>query len=309
MKRVLALFLCAVLLAGCTPREQAAQHYLFCMDTVMDLNVWGDQGEEAISAMTALLQELEDDWAAGDETSVIAALNRGENRLDAVQQALLDRVLALRDRTNGAFDPQLYAVTTVWGFPTDEFRVPSEAELETALDAKLWDLGAAVKGYAGQCLAELLESYDVDRALLNLGGNVQTYGSKPDGSDWLVGIQDPEFAADYLGLLSVSGTMSIVTSGDYQRNFEQDGVTYHHILDPKTGYPAESGLSSVTVICRDGLTADALSTALFVMGLEAATEFWRSSDDFEAVFVTDEGKIYATAGAKLSDCVFEVIDR
>lgn len=309
MKRLAALFLVVLMLAGCTPKDAPAQEYIFCMDTVMALDVWGKESAEAAAQMRQLLYDLEKTWSASDESSLISAKNRGENIADAEALALLEAVRVLSERTGGAFDPALYAVTQVWGFPTDEFRIPSDGELAEAKRQQLWDLGAAVKGYAGDRLVALLESHDVERAMLNLGGNVQTYGEKPDGTPWKIAIQNPDLAEDHLGIVAVTGTMAVVTSGDYQRYFELDGVRYHHILDPETGRPADSGLRSVTVICRSGLTADVLSTALFVMGLEDAVKFWRASDDFEAVFVTAEGKIYATEGANLSDCVFEVIKR
>ena len=309
MKRFLALFLVVLLLAGCTPQERKTQDYVFCMDTVMDLTLWGDGGEEAARRLRTELFELEKTWSATREDSLVAALNRGEDTGTAEQKAVLAAALALKERTAGAFDPQLHGIIAAWGFPTDEFRVPTAEEIARGRELAHWDLGAAMKGYAGDRLVQLLKEYDVDRALLNLGGNIQTYGEKADGSPWVIAVQNPDLAADHLGLLSVTGTMAVVTSGDYQRYFEQDGVRYHHILDPETGYPADSGLASVTVICSCGITADALSTALFVMGLEAGTEFWRQSEDFEAVFVTKDGKIYATEGAVLSDCTFEVIER
>lgn len=308
MKRMICIFaICMVLclLAGC---EQKSQETIYAMDTVMDLQVWGPEKESALAAVKALIKEQENTWSNLKEDSAISKLNTGEDTLSPAELTFLDRVLVLSLRTGGAFDPKLHGLITLWGFQTGKHHVPTDEEIETARELQQWNLGAAVKGYTGQQAVELLQEMNVDRALLNLGGNVQTYGEKPDGKPWQIGIQNPD-GGDPIGVVSVTGTTSVVTSGDYQRYFEEDGIRYHHILDPKTGKPADSGLRSVTVICRDGLTADALSTALFVMGLGNAAEFWRVSDDFEAVFITTEGKIYATEGAVLSGCDYEEIKR
>ena len=312
MKRMIALILCIFLLCGCTGNEIHTENFttIFAMDTVMTMEIWGEDAQLAATSIAARIAELEKDWSATDPDSVLSRMNREENAdLTAEAEALLVRIEALSQRTGGAFDPKLRAVSELWGFYNDEHRVPAREAILDALGEQQWDLGAAMKGYAGQECAALLSELKIDRAMLNLGCNIQTYGEKPDGSPWRIAIQNPDLTEDYLGIVEVTGTVAVVTSGDYQRYFEQDGVRYHHILDPETGYPADSGLRSVTVICSDGLTADALSTALFVMGLEEAVEFWRQSDDFEAVFVTAEGMIYATEGAKLTDCVFEVIKR
>lgn len=311
MKRILTmLLLLSVLLCGCGKKEVPAHMTTFCMNTVMDLKVWGKDADTAVGRINAKLMELESLWSATDDNSVLSAINRGEEvQLDPVQAELLSRVTGMFLRTHRTFDPHMRSLSDVWGFYNEQHRVPSQEEIETAMAQNQMDLGGALKGYAGQVCADLLKELDIDRAMLNLGGNVQTYGEKPNREPWQVAIQNPNFADDYLGIISVTGTASVITSGDYQRFFEVDGVKYHHILDPETGYPADSGLSSVTIVCRDGLTADCLSTALFVMGLEEAAEFWRSSDDFEAVFVTTEGCIYATEGANLSGCQYEVITR
>lgn len=308
MKKLLPLFLIFALLLGCEQSEPCAQKTVFCMDTVMTLQIWGPDREAAMADIVAMLTGLEQTWSATDEASFVSALNRGEVTPDKTQQALLDQALSLCARTGGAFDPKLRSVVGLWGFYDDQHRVPSSDEIRAAMEVPQWDLGAIVKGYAGALAVEILDSYEVDRAILNLGGNVQTYGQKADGTAWNVGIQNPD-GGDNLGILAVSGTMAVVTSGDYQRYFELDGNRYHHILDPETGCPANSGLCSVTVICADGTVADGLSTALFVMGLAEGMEFWRQSGDFEAVFVLSGGEIYATEGASLSGCAYEVIHR
>ena len=147
-------------------------------------------------------------------------------------------------------------------------------------------------------------------AIVSLGGNVAAIGKKPGGGDWIVGLQDPQDPGSYFGTVAVAGAC-VVTSGGYQRYFEQDGVRYHHILDPKTGRPAASGLQSVSVVSQDDTLADALSTALFVMGLDAGAELYRAEGlAFEAVFMTDDGSVWITpglAGQYQSDRPYQVL--
>lgn len=298
MRRVfiICIALCC-LLAGCKHDSPYAQRTVFAMNTVMNLQIYGADCETAATELTSLINRLEADWSVTRNDSYI---------YKGINDPLLEQVMTMKERTGGLYDPQLQALCRAWGFYEQAYRVPSQAQIDTAMTQKDWDLGGALKGYCGDKAVQLLDRMDVDHAILDLGGNIQTYGSKPDGTPWQIGIQNPE-GGDPLGVISVQGTMAVVTSGDYQRCFTIDGKQYHHILDPRTGYPADSGLRSVTVISRSGLTADCLSTALFVMGLEDSTAFWRQSQDFEAVFVTTQGKIYATEGVSLSGCAYEVI--
>ena len=165
----------------------------------------------------------------------------------------------------------------------------------TLSDGASIDLGGIAKGYTSSRVIQIMKDCGIEHAIINLGGNVQVLGTKTDGSDWRVAIQNPDSESSYLGVLSTADK-AVITSGGYERYFEQDGQVYHHIIDPQTGYPSESDLTSVTIVCSDGTTADALSTALFVMGLDGAKELYRSGAiDFDMILF-DGSRVYVSEG-------------
>lgn len=275
------------------------------MDTEMELTIYGN--ETILEKAENLISELEGKFSTTTAESDIYHLNHnGGGAVSSDTYTLLQTALMLCERTNGALDISVYPVVQAWGFTTGENRVPSESELTELLslvdykaihlednknvtlapDMQI-DLGSVAKGYTGNRLAELLSENGVNSAVLNLGGNVHALGIKPDGSAWRIGVADPA-DNDYAAVVEVVDK-AVVTSGGYERFFEQDGIRYHHIIDPSTGYPADNNLLSVTVIGDDGLVCDALSTALFVMGMDRAEDFWKESDDFEAIFITSDG--------------------
>ena len=170
----------------------------------------------------------------------------------------------------------------------------------TLEDGCTLELGAVGKGIGCDVIAEFLkEQKDVAGMILNLGGSsVMTYGEKPDGTEWKIALTDPRDAeGDYLGTITLKANQFLSTSGDYEKYFIEDGKRYHHILDPKTGYPAWTGLTSVTVVCDSGFLADGLSTACFVLGREKAEKLLEKYNA-EAVFVDEDRNVYATDGIK-----------
>lgn len=175
---------------------------------------------------------------------------------------------------------------------------PSECLLTLPEGVEI-DLGGIAKGYTSGRIMAIFEKYGIQSGIVSLGGNVQLYGTKADGSPWKVAIQNPDTstdAADYIGILEIKDK-AVITSGGYERYFEQDGKTYHHILDPDTGYPAESGLTSVTIVSEDGTLADGLSTSLFIMGKKKALEYWRAhADSFDVILVEEDGTITLSEG-------------
>lgn len=291
---------------------------LFAMDTYMTLTAYGEHAQEAVDKAAERVEELDALLSTGDENSEIYQLNQsGEATLSEEGGYLVERALELYQKTDGAFDIAIYPVMQAWGFPTQEYHVPDDATLKEKLaladaskvnydkdtrkisfgqDGMEIDLGGIAKGYTSSQIMQIYQDCGVTSGLVNLGGNVQALGCKTDGSKWRVAIQSPDDTEDYLGILEIEN-QAVITSGGYERYFEEDGVTYHHIIDPATGYPADSGLISVTIVSDDGTLADGLSTSLFIMGEEKAAQFWReNSNEFETIMETSDGKLYVTEG-------------
>lgn len=317
VKRLFVFYLALVLLAGCAPAPARApsvlEHTFFAMDTIMKVSLYEGGHPGLLDEAEDRVKELESLLSVTDPNSEIYALDHeGEAPLSTDTAELLNGALSMCGRTGGALDISIYPVLRTWGFTTGEYAVPSEETIAALLplvdytqvelngstaslpDGMEIDLGSVAKGYTGEDLAGLLRENGVTSALLDLGGNIQAVGAKPDGSPWRVGIRDPEGDGN-LGVVEVVD-QAVVTSGGYERYFEEDGVRYWHILDPKTGTPAHSGLVSVTVVGDSGTICDGLSTALFVMGLDKALDHWRQYQDFEAILVSEDGSVTITPG-------------
>ena len=158
------------------------------------------------------------------------------------------------------------------------------------------DFGGIAKGYTSSRIMQIYKKCGVTSGLVSLGGNVQLLGAKPDGSAWKVAVESPDEDGNYLGILQAKDK-AVITSGGYERDFEKNGKKYHHIIDPSTGYPAENGLTSVTIVSDDGTLADGLSTSLFIMGSEKAQKYWKEhSDEFDTILVKDDGSILVSEG-------------
>ncbi|MBE6935533.1 MAG: FAD:protein FMN transferase [Ruminococcaceae bacterium] len=325
MKRVIPLFSLLLLLIGLSSCAPASEQTIFAMDTVMSLRAYGKEAEAAIQEASTMLYDMDARWSITRPDSEIGKINRSDGKAVKVSDDtydLLSSALAAAEQFSGAFDPTIQPVMDLWGFYSDAPTLPDPDALKDALDsvdasqvalledhyvvapAEVGiDLGAVAKGYAADQVRDLLLSRGVHSALCNLGGTVMALGSKPDGSDWIVAVQHPTVPSAYLCTLAVSN-MAVVTSGGYERYLEIDGKQYHHIMDPSTGYPCESDLLSVTILSESALYGDILSTSLFVMGYDAAMEYWRTSRDFEAIFVLSDGSVCMTGGVEnyLSSC-------
>lgn len=326
-KLLLPLLLCLTL-CGCGETTSLYADTVFTgMDTAITLRLAENTDNallhEATTAVEELVAGLEHSLSCHDEQSELYALNRAPQLYlteDTTLLSVLDTALHISDLTGGAYDPTLGALTDLWNIANGGPKPKDSAILEaithtgtdhltieghtvTKTDPLLQiDLGGVGKGYALQSVVTLLSEKEIDYGVVSFGGNIGVFGEKPDGTPFQIGVKDPHNTSSTVGYLYItSGFVSV--SGDYERFFRQDGVIYHHILDPNTGYPADTGLSSVAVYAQNGAAADALSTALFVMGIEDGLALYESGTlSFEALFITADNRIVTTPGL---DDIFE----
>ena len=315
------------------PHEVTGEN--FRLGTYVKLRLLGEDKnflEGELAAMDGEIVRLEGLFSVNIASSDISRLNGAGGewvKVTPETAALVKRSLAIAALTDGAFDPAIGRIVRLWGIGTPGARVPKPAEIRAALRSKgykevtvrenggecyiktppgLWlDLGAIAKGHVADILKEMLAADGVKRAVIDLGGNLDLVGDSPEGRPWRLGLQHPHKPrGEYFGVVEVSDR-SVVTSGPYERFFEQDGVCYHHIFDPATGYPAKSDFDSVSIIDRDSALADALCTALFVMGRAKAEKFLEKNGGLAAVFVlASEDKVLVTPEARK---IFRLTDK
>ncbi len=291
--------------------------------TVCTISIYDNQDMKILDKCFDRLKELED----------ILSINKTDTELQKVNQAAGKTPIKVSDETldvvikgleysklsNGALDITVGPLVKLWGIGTDSARVPSQSEIDekkSLIDYSLLeldktnktiflkkegmiiDLGSIAKGYAADEIAELLTENKISSAVIDLGGNIFAMGSKIDGSDWKIGVQNPDAARnDSIGFLKVSNK-SVVTSGIYERYFEANGKHYHHILNPETGFPYENEVLGVSIITDKSVDGDSLSTTLFALGVDKGLELINSMDGVDAIFITKNKDLYVSSGIK-----------
>lgn len=325
------LFLISTALSGCSSFQRnsgqtASDSYDkisktgFFFDTVVSVTLYGTSDETVLDDCFLQMKHYEDLLSKTVEGSDIWRINHSNGTPVEVSDetaALIHMANSYSARSDGAFDITIAPVVSLWDFTGDKPHIiPAPSDLASALThvdyhtltieqnkvtltdplAQL-DLGGIAKGFIADRICEWLTDHEISCGLISLGGNILTFGQKPDGTPWNIAVRKPFGSADEsITVVSAESGISVVTSGTYERYFEQDGVLYHHILDPDSGYPVTNGLTSVTILSDSSAEGDALSTACFVLGLEKGMKLIESIDTAEALFITDDMELHKSSG-------------
>ena len=299
-------------------REESSESEIFALDTAITLKVYGNKRNAVLKKLENRISELDNLLSTGKADSEVSRLNdTGKAVLSETSISLVKKSLELNKQTGGLFDITIYPLMELWGFPTKNYRIPSDKEIKATLknvgsDKIIFDentgkisfknkgmkidFGGIGKGYITDELVKILTDEGVESAIINLGGNVFGLNKKPDGSLWNVAIRDPDEPENYMAAIRI-GNSAVITSGGYERYFEENGKIYHHILNPKTGKPSDSNLKSVSIVSKNATLADALSTSLFIMGEKKAIEYWRKNGaDFDIILMTVDNRLLVSEG-------------
>lgn len=323
MKKRIALFLaavCVLFLSSCASSFPTERSF-FAMDTYMSLKLFGKGNAVIANAIQGDAEFFSPLLCVTDESGDIYRLNHSGGKAVTVDNnipPLIEEAKTLCEELNGSLDISLYPVSSAWGFTTDSYRIPTQEEIDelqkltgyrsitvdseqntvTLPKGMMIDLGAVAKGWLADRAKGIFENHDDISGIADFGGTILPWGLKDDKELWTVGIQDPADPSSYFGTLSLTEKV-ISTSGGYERYFiGEDEKKYIHIIDPQTGCPVDNGTLSVTVVCDSGIAADAMSTALFVMGAEKATEYYLSDSryPFDFAILDDRNNLYITEG-------------
>lgn len=308
----------------------------FLLGTLIDITTYDKADTELMKKAFDRINEIETKMTINsDNTSEIISLNKfsGKNSVILSKDTfyVLSKGKYYSEMSKGKFDITIGTLVKLWNIGTDKATKPSQQMIDEKLplvdynmlelydnntakllnEGMMVDLGAIAKGYAADEVKNILVKGGITSALVNIGGNIITIGNKLDGSLWNIGVQNPFLnRGEYVGIMQLSDE-TMVTSGTYEKYFEENGVRYHHILDTSTGYPCNNELSSVSIITKNSIDADSLSTTAFVMGLKDGIEFINGLDGVDAIFITNDKKIYLTSNIseerfKLSDTSFSI---
>ncbi len=296
-------------------REQA--YYLY---TQVEITTYGKIDDAIYQEIWSELDRLDHLLSMKDDKSEIAKINASAGiKPVKISEEVFNLIKQALDysKMSDTFDISIGALVQLWGIGTENARVPTQAEIDQVLPTINYqnvvldetahtvflkqknmaiDLGAIAKGYAADLTKQILLKHDIDSAIINFGGNILTVGTKTDGRAWRVGIQTPDNArGSYMGILQLSDN-SVVTSGTYERFFEQDGKRYHHILSTTTGYPVDNELASVSIVAENSMVCDALSTLIFVQGVEQGLVMIEALPNAEAILITKDKAVYLSSG-------------
>lgn len=327
--RIFLLAVTAIALAACgndDPRELSSQpneRQEFLMGTLASIRVFNEDKDEAIDAAFNRVEELDNMFAMENPDSEISAVNQaaGVEPVEVSDEVFYVMEIALdyAEGSEGRFDPTIGAVTQLWGIGHEDAAVPSATNLEAALElvdyrlvemdeenqtiylpmeGMTLDLGAIAKGYITDEATRILVENDVDTAIIDMGGDIFALGTSTRGPEepWNVGIQNPfEARGEILGMIPARDE-AIVTSGIYERVFEENGESYHHLMNPETGFPFDNEIAGISLVAETALDGDALSTVAFSLGVDDGLEYINSLDNVEAVFITQDRRVFVTEG-------------